>query len=64
MKNFKSEVKIMSIAYKAVEAFYDYLIIDENGWAGIREDAPEEAKKAYAKFKKMEQDALKDGIKL
>lgn len=33
--------------------FFDYLIHDELGdFIGIRDDAPEEAKKAYAEFKK------------
>lgn len=43
----------MKFSYEQVKPFYDYLIINDNGWAGIREDAPEEVKKAYKEFQKM-----------
>lgn len=38
--------------YKTVEEFFDYLIIDDDGWKGIKADAPESAKKAYENYRK------------
>ena len=49
--------------FKNVKKFIDYLIIDDDGWKGIRDDAPTTAKKAYEKYMK-EQKRLEDkGIK-
>ena len=31
--------------FEDVEKFFEYLIIDDDGWKGIRDDAPESAKK-------------------
>lgn len=64
----------MSISFDAVDKFWDYLEYypeqDEEGYDGIhnggikglREDAPEEAKKQYAEYVKMQQRAKKSGI--
>lgn len=49
--------------YKAVEEFFEYLIIDDEGWKGIKTDAPDSAKKAYAKYIKMQEEKVKDGYK-
>ncbi len=40
----------MSSRADAVKDFYDYLIIGEEGLVGLRDDAPEEAKRAYAEY--------------
>lgn len=45
-------------SYDDIKDFYEYLIYDEDGWAGIRDDAPEKAKKAYAEFKRKEAEAV------
>lgn len=44
--------------------FLDYGIFDDSGLIGIQEDAPEEAKKAYANFMKEKEEAEAEGIKL
>jgi hypothetical protein len=44
--------------------FLEYGIFDDSGLVGIREDAPEDAKKAYAAFMKAKEEAAKDGAKL
>lgn len=36
--------------FEDVKKFFDYLIIDDDGWKGIKDDAPESAKKAYAEY--------------
>ena len=41
--------------FEDVEKFFEYLIIDDDGWKGIRDDAPESAKKAYAEYIKKEE---------
>ena len=50
--------------FKNVEKFYDYLIINDDGWAGIKEDAPEEAKKAYDEYMRKEKELSEEGIKI
>ncbi len=49
--------------FEDVEKFFEYLIIDDDGWKGIRDDAPESAKKAYAEYIKKEEANAKKGIK-
>lgn len=61
------------LAYEAVKDFLDYLEyypdvdepgydgIHEGGWKGLREDAPENAKKAYEKYKKIKKEAERQG---
>lgn len=44
--------------------FLEYGIFDDSGLIGIQENAPEEAKKAYAEFIKAKEEAAEDGIKL
>lgn len=44
--------------------FLDYGVFDDSGLIGIRDDAPEEMKKAYAEFMKAKEEAAKEGIKL
>lgn len=46
-----------------VKDFFDYLIIDDDGWKGIREDAPEKAKLAYQKYMNQQKDLDSKGIK-
>lgn len=36
--------------FEDVKKFFDYLIIDDDGWKGIRDDAPESAKKSYDEY--------------
>jgi hypothetical protein len=66
----------MSLKWSAFEDFWDYVEFypesDEEGYDGIHsggikglvKDAPEKAKEAYEKFRKMEEEAKKQGIKL
>lgn len=45
--------------------FWKYLIFDDEGeMAGIKEDAPEDAKKEYEAFIDAERDLKEQGIKL
>jgi hypothetical protein len=44
--------------------FLEYGIFDDSGLIGIQENAPEEAKKAYAEFIKAKEEAARKGIKL
>lgn len=44
--------------------FEKFLFRNERGVVGIKEDAPEEAKEAYALFKKRKEEAARQGIKL
>ena len=45
--------------------FWKYLTYDEEGFRnGIREDAPEEMKRAYEEFLKMQEAARKRGEKI
>lgn len=46
-----------------VKEFFDYLIIDDDGWKGIRDDAPKSAKKAYAEYIEKEKVNAEKGIK-
>lgn len=66
----------MSVSWNMVKGFHDYLEyypcddeegydgIHDGGIKGIRSNAPESAKKAYAEFKKMEDEAKSKGIKI
>lgn len=47
--------------FEDVKKFFDYLIIDDDGWKGIRNDAPESAKKAYAEYIEKEKDKRRKG---
>lgn len=45
--------------------FWKYLIFDDEGeMSGIKEDAPEDAKKEYEAFIEAERDLKEQGIKL
>lgn len=50
--------------FEDVKKFFDYLIIDDNGWKGIRDDAPESAKKAYDEYIKKQNTLEKQGYKV
>lgn len=50
-------------SFEEVEQFYEYLIIGEDGWKGIKDDAPESAKKAYENFLEKEKENASKGIK-
>lgn len=40
--------------------YYDYLIFDEDGyWIGIKDDAPEEAKKEWEEHQKIAEQGIK-----
>lgn len=66
----------MSVSWDMVKDFWDYLEcypyddeegydgIHDGGIKGIRSDAPESAKIAYAKFKELEDAAKSKGIKM
>lgn len=43
--------------------FFDYLIIDDDGWKGIREDAPDEIKAAFYAWQQEQIKLEKQGIK-
>lgn len=49
--------------FEAVKAFFDYLIIDDEGWKGIRDDAPDSAKKAYNDYIKKQNELAEKGMK-
>lgn len=49
--------------FEDVKKFFDYLIIDDDGWKGIRDDAPETAKKAYEEYMKKQKRFDDEGIK-
>lgn len=38
--------------FEDVKKFFDYLIIDDDGWKGIRDDAPDSAKKPMRNISK------------
>lgn len=45
--------------------FWDYITTDDDGELnGIREDAPEDAKKAYEEYLEEKNKLIKDGIKI
>lgn len=46
-----------------VKKFFDYLIMDDDGWKGIREDAPEDVKQAYDEYIKKQKSLDSEGIK-
>lgn len=50
--------------FNDVKKFYDYLIIDDDGWKGIKEDAPESAKQAYKEYIEKQNNFDKQGIKV
>ncbi len=50
-------------SFEDVEPFYKYLIIDEDGWKGIKDDAPESARMAYAEYMEKERADSENGIK-
>ncbi len=52
------------IAYDDVKDFIDYITMDDDGWNGVREDAPESAKAAWDAYCKREEEAEKMGVKL
>ncbi len=61
----------MTLPYEVVKDFLEYIEcypesdeegydgIHDGGWKGVREDAPESAKKAYEEFRKKEEIANK-----
>lgn len=49
--------------FEDVKKFFDYLIIDDDGWKGIRDDAPEKAKKAYEEYMEKQKRFDSEGIK-
>ena len=49
--------------FEDVKKFFDYLIIDDDGWKGIRDDAQKKKKKAYAEYIKKEKANAEKGIK-
>lgn len=66
----------MSLSYNAVDKFYDYLEfypeegeegydgVHDGGWKGLREGAPEEAKKQYEEYMDLQRRARNSGIYL
>ena len=44
--------------------WYEYAVYDENGSIGVRDDSPEDVKKAYKEYVKEQEEAEKNGIKL
>ncbi len=66
----------MSIPYEAVKDFWDYVEfypgegepgfdgVHTDGIKGLTKDAPESARKAYAAYMRMEQEAKRAGIRL
>lgn len=66
----------MSLSYEAVDKFINYLEyypeegeegydgVHNGGWKGLREDAPEEARKQYADYMEMQESARRSGIYL
>jgi hypothetical protein len=44
--------------------WFKYAIYDEDGVCGVRNDAPDDVKKAYAAYVQEQEKAGKDGIKL
>lgn len=44
--------------------WYEYAIYNDDGVCGVRNDAPEDVKKAYAAYVQEQEKAEKDGIKL
>jgi hypothetical protein len=46
------------------EIWDDYITIDEDGIRHIRDDAPEEAKKAYFEYLKKIEEMAKRGIRI
>lgn len=66
----------MSLAFEAVDKFIDYIEfypeegeegydgIHNGGWKGLREGAPEEAKKQYEEYVQLQERAKNSGIVL
>ncbi len=50
-------------SFDEVKDFFDYLIIGDNGWEGVRPDAPQSAKDAYHKYVQKQKEYEKDGIR-
>lgn len=50
--------------FEEVKMFFDYLIIDDDGWKGIRDDAPKSAKKAYDDYVIKQKQLETEGIKV
>ena len=44
--------------------WYEYAIYDDNGVCGVRNEAPEDVKKAYAAYVQEQEKAEKQGINL
>jgi len=47
-----------------VKAFFDYLVMDDDGWRGVRDDAPEEAKRAYEAYMARKRQLAERGAKV
>lgn len=52
------------MSFDNVKDFFDYLIIDDEGWAGLKEDAPESAKQAYQDYINKQRLLEKNGVKI
>jgi len=47
----------VSLSGEAISDFIDYIISDDEGWIGLRDDAPEKTKQAYAEYLEEERQA-------
>jgi hypothetical protein len=64
LENAERKVRLIVENFEDVKKFFDYLIIDDDGWKGIRDDAPESAKKAYDEYIKKQNTLEKKGYKV
>ena len=64
MENAERKVGLIVENFEDVKKFFDYLIIEDDGWKGIRDDAPESAKKAYDEYIKKQNTLEKQGYKV
>lgn len=44
--------------------WFEYAVFDDNGVCGVRDDAPEDVKKAYAAYVQEQENTEKEGIRL
>ena len=49
--------------YDDVKEFFEYLIINDEGWVGLDENAPESALKAYQEYLSKKKDYEEKGLK-
>ena len=50
--------------FEDVKKFFDYLIIDDDGWKGIRDDAPDDVKKAFEEWQNEQKDFESQHLKI